>query len=55
MDPSLYSHSLHVALPLMLFFGFHMLLGRKPEKQIFKNYLLSRRLMGTAKLEQADN
>lgn len=55
MDPSLYSHSLHVALPLMLFFGFHMLLGRKPEKQIFKNYILSRRLMGTALLVLAAN
>ena len=55
MDPSLYSHSLYIALPLMLFFGFHMLLGRKPEKQIFKNYILSRRLMGTALLVLAAN
>ena len=34
----------------MLFFGFHMLLGRTPEKKVFSNFLLSRRLMGTALL-----
>lgn len=34
----------------MLFFGFHMLFGRTPEKKIYANYLLSRRLMGTALL-----
>ena len=39
----------------MLFFGFHMLLGRTPEKRIFANYLLSRRLMGTALLILAAN
>lgn len=50
MDQSLYSHSLIISLPLMLFFGFHMLLGRTPEKRVFANYLLSRRLMGVALL-----
>ena len=39
----------------MLFFGFHMLLGRTPEKKIFANYLLSRRLIGTALLILAAN
>lgn len=50
MDQSLYSHSLLIALPLMLFFGLHMLLGRTPEKKIYSSYLLSRRLMGVALL-----
>ena len=34
----------------MLFFGFHMIFARTPEKEIFSNYLLSRRLMGIALL-----
>lgn len=34
----------------MLFFGFHMLFARVPEKKIFSNFLLSRRLMGSALL-----
>ncbi|MGM9688006.1 MAG: helix-turn-helix domain-containing protein [Alloprevotella sp.] len=55
MDQSLYSYSLYAALPLMLFFGFHMLLGRTPEKKVFANFLLSRRLMGTALLILAAN
>ena len=50
MDLSLYNYSLLVSIPLMLFFGFHMLLGRTPEKDIFSNFLLSRRMMGTALL-----
>ena len=48
MDQSLYSQSLLISLPLMLFFGFHMLLARTPDKKVFADYLLSRRLMGTA-------
>ena len=55
MDYSLYRYSLYIALPLMLFFGFHMLLARTPEKKIFSNFLLSRRLMGTALLILAAN
>ena len=55
MDQSLYSQSLFLSLPLMLFFGFHMLFGRTPEKRVFANYLLSRRLMGTALLILAAN
>lgn len=55
MDQSLYSYSLYASLPLMLFFGFHMLLGRTPEKKVFANFLLSRRLMGTALLILAAN
>lgn len=55
MDQSLYSYSLCMALPLMLFFGLHMLFARTPEKKIFANFLLSRRLMGTALLMLAAN
>ena len=55
MDLSLYRYSLLLSLPLMLFFGFHMLLGRTPEKKIFANYQLSRRLIGTALLILAAN
>ena len=35
MDLSLYRYSLFMALPMMLFFGFHMLLARVPKKKIF--------------------
>ena len=55
MDQSLYRYSLYIALPLMLFFGFHMLLARTPAKQIYANFLLSRWLMGTALLILAAN
>lgn len=55
MDHSLYSYSLCVALPLMLFFGIYFLLGRTPDKAIFSNYLRSRRIMGTAILLLAVN
>lgn len=55
MNQSLYSYSLCLSLPLMLFFGFHMLFARTPEKKIFANFLLSRRLMGTALLILAAN
>lgn len=55
MDQSLYSQSLLISLPLMLFFGFHMLFARTPDKKVFADYLLSRRLMGTALLILAAN
>ena len=55
MDHSLYSYSLCVALPLMVFFGFYFLFARTPEKKIFKNYLRSRRIMGIALLLLAAN
>lgn len=32
MDHSIYSYSLCIALPLMLFFGFYLLFGRTPDK-----------------------
>ena len=50
MDYPIYSYSLCVALPLMLFFGFYFLFARTPEKTIFENYLRSRRIMGIALL-----
>ena len=55
MEPSLYSYSLCIALPLMLFFGFYFLLAPTPEKAIFDNYLRSRRIMGLALLLLAAN
>lgn len=56
MNPStLYSQSLYLALPLMLFFGFSFLLAKVPEKAIFENYLRSRRIMGVAILLLATN
>lgn len=55
MESSIYSFSLCIALPLMLFFGFYFLFARTPEKVIFKNYLLSRRIMGMALLLLAAN
>ena len=50
MNQSLYHYSRYIALPLMLFFGFHMLFARVPDKKIFSRFLLSRRLIGTALL-----
>ena len=55
MDYPIYSYSLCVALPLMLFFGFYFLFAKTPEKVIFDNYLRSRRIMGTAMLLLAAN
>ena len=55
MDYTIYSFSLCIALPLMLFFGFYFLFARTPEKKIFKNYLRSRRIMGIALLLLAAN
>ena len=50
MEPTIYNFSLCTALPLMLFFGFYFLFAKTPEKKIFKNYLLSRQMMGIAML-----
>ena len=55
MEPSIYSFSLCIALPLMLFFGFYFLFAKTPEKKIFANYLRSRRIMGIALLLLAAN
>ena len=55
MEPSIYSYSLCIALPLMLFFGFYFLFAKTPEKAIFENYLRSRRIMGVAILLLAAN
>ena len=55
MEPSIYSYSLCIALPLMSFFGFYFLLAPTPEKAIFNNYLRSRRIMGVAILLLAAN
>lgn len=55
MESSIYSYSLCIALPLMLFFGFYFLLAPTPEKAIFDNYLRSRRIMGLALLLLAAN
>ena len=55
MEPSIYSFSLCIALPLMLFFGFYFLFAKTPEKKIFANYLRSRRIMGVALLLLAAN
>ena len=55
MDYPIYSYSLCVALPLMLFFGFYFLFAQTPEKKIFENYLRSRRIMGIALLLLAAN
>ena len=55
MESSIYSYSLCIALPLMLFFGFYFLLAPTPEKAIFNNYLRSRRIMGVAILLLAAN
>lgn len=55
MEHDIYSYSLCIALPLMLFFGFSFLFQRVPDKAIFGNYLRSRRIMGAAILLLAAN
>lgn len=55
MNDLIYSYSLCIALPLMLFFGFYFLFAKTPEKKIFENYLRSRRIMGIALLLLAAN
>ena len=55
MDHAIYTYSLSIALPLMLFFGFYFLFAKTPEKVIFENYLRSRRIMGLALLLLAAN
>lgn len=50
MNDPLYTYSLCIALPLMTFFAIYFLAGRTPDKEIFKTYLTSRRLMGIALL-----
>lgn len=55
MELTIYSFSLCIALPLMVFFGFYFLFAKTPEKKIFENYLLSRRIMGVALLLLAAN
>lgn len=55
MEESIYSYSLCIALPLMVFFGFYFLFAKTPEKKIFENYLRSRRIMGIALLLLAAN
>lgn len=55
METSIYSYSLCIALPLMLFFGFYFLFAKTPEKAIFGNYLRSRHIMGMALLLLAAN
>lgn len=55
MEHTIYSYSLFVALPLLLFFGFSFLSLKTPDKAIFENYLRSRRIMGVALLLLAIN
>ena len=52
---TLYDNSLGIALVLMLFFAFYFLLAKTPDKRIFSNYLMSRRLMGGAVLALSAN
>lgn len=49
-DDSLYTHSLGAALVLMLFFSIYFLVAKTPDKQIFGNYVRSRRIMAMALL-----
>ena len=51
----IYSYSLCIALPLMLFFGFYFIFAPVPDKAIFSNYHRSRRVMGFAVLLLATN
>lgn len=51
----LYANSLAAALVLMVFFSVYFLAAKTPDKQIFANYIRSRRLMGCALLALSVN
>lgn len=55
MNHLLYEYSLCTALALMIFFGFYFIFAQTPDKSIFRNYLRSRRTMGTALLVLSAN
>lgn len=55
MELEIYHYSLCVSLTLLLFFSFRFLFGKLPEKQIFRQYRISRMLMGIALLDLAAN
>lgn len=55
MNIALYRYSLLITLTLMIFFGLYMLIARYPDKEKASNFILSRRLMGTALLILATN
>ena len=55
MELEIYHYSLCVSLTLLLFFSFRFLFGKLPEKQIFRQYRISRMLMGIALLDLAVN
>lgn len=55
MELEIYHYSLCVSLTLLLFFSFRLLFGKLPDKQIFRQYRISRMLMGIALLDLAAN
>lgn len=55
MELEIYHYSLCVSLILLLFFSFRFLFGKLPDKQIFRQYRISRMLMGIALLDLAAN
>ena len=55
MELEIYQYSLCVSLTLLLFFSFRFLFGKLPDKQIFRQYRISRMLMGIALLDLAAN
>lgn len=55
MELEIYHYSLCVSLTLLLFFCFRFLFGKLPDKQIFRQYRISRMLMGIALLDLAAN
>lgn len=55
LDNSIYTYSLGVALVLMVFFAIYFLVAKTPDKQIFGNYIRSRRIMAVALLTLSAN
>lgn len=55
LDFTLYRLALCISLPLMIFFGIHMLVARVPGHDKVSSYLLSRRLVGAALLLLSSN
>ena len=55
MEQDIYGYSLCAALTLMIFFGAYFIFSGEPDKPVFRNYIRSRRIMGSALLVLSTN
>ena len=55
MQADIYHYALCVSLTLMIFFSYRFILGRLPDKAVYRPYRISRALMGAALLNLSAN